>query len=119
MTFPTLPTSLGTYWLSGLRNKERRTINKRHLRVLLVVVIVGVTVWYLQIPRILLDKWTIPFYEEYRNHEDHLPHYSNEAPYPNGRHAKYILFGTHQKGVRVLPNLFFYFGTHMRRRWLG
>ncbi|KAF8325498.1 hypothetical protein F5887DRAFT_1202144 [Amanita rubescens] len=94
-----LPTALGAYWLSGSRNRERRTINKRHLRVLLVVVIVGVTVWYLQIPRILLDKWTIPFYEEYRNQEDHLPHYSNEAPYPNGRHAKYILFGTHQQGV--------------------
>ena len=100
-----LPTALGAHRLSRPRNRERTT-SKRHLRILLVVVIVGAIVWYLQIPRILLEQWTLPYYEEYRNHEDHLPHYSNEAPYPNGRHAKYILFGTHQKGARILRSLF-------------
>jgi hypothetical protein len=77
-------------------------IGKRHSRVLLAVCILGVIVLYFRIPQLLFGRWALPYYEKHRNHEDNLPHYNIDAPYPNGQHAKYISFGSHQRGAYIL-----------------
>ena len=106
---PQLPARLGatsTNWHLSRRTNERlRCGYRRSMRMPLVfmfILTMGLIALYAQLPQRLLTKWALPLYEEYRNREDHLPHYSLDSPYPNGRHAKFILFSTHQRGNCVI-----------------
>ena len=90
----------------GGPGRQRRMISKRHSRVLLAVCILGVIVLYFRVPQLLFGRWALPYYEKHRNHEDNLPHYNTDAPYPNGQHAKYILFGSHQRGAYIVRHLY-------------
>lgn len=91
-----------------------RCISKRTLRLLPVLTVLGTMVWYLTLqklpsPESAPNTKLPPLYQEYRDREDSLPHYDLEAPYPNGRHAKYLLIGNHQQGVgwgNVLQEVF-------------
>lgn len=76
--------------------KNSRWIPKRPLRVvflLMAVLIASVSAPY------LIQLKLPPLYQSFRYREDNLSHYDADAPYPNGRHAKYIFFANHQRGV--------------------
>ncbi|KAM6496672.1 hypothetical protein JOM56_007145 [Amanita muscaria] len=83
------------------KHKIRQFVSRRALRLLpLVVFVLGTIAWYFLLPRLpALNAILPPLYQEYRDREDSLPHYEPDAPYPNGRHAKYVFFANHLQGV--------------------
>ncbi|KIL62346.1 hypothetical protein M378DRAFT_12930 [Amanita muscaria Koide BX008] len=76
--------------------KNSRWIPKRPLRV--VFLLMAVLIACISAPYLIQLKLP-PLYESFRYREDNLSHYDADAPYPNGRHAKYIFFANHQRGV--------------------
>ena len=46
-----------------------------------------------------------PTYNQYLEYERHLPAHNLDLPYPDGKHAKYIYFASHQWGAFSLPHL--------------
>ncbi|PFH46474.1 hypothetical protein AMATHDRAFT_43580 [Amanita thiersii Skay4041] len=64
-----------------------------------------------------------PLYKQYREWEAHLPAHNPSLPYPDGKHAKFILFGNHQIGVgwgNVLQEMIMnaYFAYYVKRSFV-
>ncbi|KAM6496676.1 hypothetical protein JOM56_007149 [Amanita muscaria] len=97
MFFPTKP---GYFPASSpTSSKSMRCISKRALRISSLLVVLGIIAWCFMIPQLESAGLLPPLYQKYRDHEDSLPHYDLDAPYPNGRHAKYLFVANHQFGA--------------------
>jgi hypothetical protein len=64
-----------------------------------------------------------PSYNQYLEYERHLPAHNPDLPYPDGNHAKYIYFESHQWGVgwgNVLQEMIYnaFFAYHVKRSFV-